>query len=215
MEPTFHRGTFDRIPPEKRALIIETAICEFANKGFDNANINVIAENAGVSVGSMYKYFDSKESLFLTAIQHGLETLEAAMRDALDSPDDLLVKTEKIVRLIQKHSRENRDLIRLYNEIASESNSELVRKLSRQLEEISSDAYTRLIRRAQEEGEVRADLDPRLYAWFVDSLFMALQFSYSCEYYQERFKIYAGDDIFDRDEWVVRQFLGFVKAAFT
>ena len=31
------------------------AIGEFANKGFDNANINVIASKAGVSVGSLYK----------------------------------------------------------------------------------------------------------------------------------------------------------------
>lgn len=215
MDDTFHKGTFDRIPSEKRIHIIETAIREFANKGFDHANINTIAEKAGVSVGSIYKYVDSKESLFLTTIQYGMETLDTVLKDALSSTDDLLVKAGKIVRLIQKHSRENRDLIRLYNEITSESNSELVRRISRQLEEISSDAYVQLIRQAQEQGQVRRDLDPRLYAYFVDSLFMSLQFAYSCEYYQERFKIYVGDDVFDRDEWVVQQFLGFLEAAFT
>lgn len=215
MDEIFHKGTFDRIPPEKRAHIIETAISEFAVKGFDNANVNIIAEKAGVSVGAIYKYFDSKESLFLTTIRYGMETLEAVLRDALDSRDDLLVKAEKIVRLIQRHSRENRDLIRLYNEITSESNSDLVRRISRQLEEITSEAYAKLIRQAQERGQVRSDLDPHLYAFFVDSLFMSLQFSYSCEYYQERFKIYAGESVFDRDEWVVQQFLKFLEAAFT
>ncbi len=214
MDARYHKPTFERIPPEKQARVIETAIAEFATKGFDNANINTIAEKAGVSVGSLYKYFDSKESLFLTVIHHGLETLEAAMKDAVESGDDIMVKTEKIIRLIQSHSRQNRDLIRLYNEITSESNSELVRKLSRDMEEITSRTYSELIVKAQEEGEVRKDLDPHLYAYFVDCLFMTLQFSYACDYYQERFKIYAGDDILERDEAVVRQLLGFLEAAF-
>jgi hypothetical protein len=136
------------------------------------------------------------------------------LKDTLESNDDLLVKVEKIVRLIQKHTRENRDLIRLYNEITSESNSALVKKLSRDLEDISASAYTSLIILGQQQGEIRSDINPKLYAYFIDSLFMMLQFSYSCEYYQERFKIYAGDDIFDKDEEVLRQFLQFIKSAF-
>jgi AcrR family transcriptional regulator len=215
MSAQYYKSTFDRIPPEKRARVIDTAIAEFALKGFDNANINTIAEKAGVSVGSLYKYFDSKESLFLTVIHFGMETLDATLRDAVDSTDDILVKVEKIVRLIQKHSRQNQNLIRLYNEITSESNSELVRKISRDMEAISSNAYSSLIIKAQQQGEARKDLDPRLFAYFVDSLFMTLQFSYACEYYQERFKIYAGEGILDNDELVVQQFLSFIKAAFT
>ena len=213
MTNEFHKETFNRIPDEKRLRIIEIATAEFAGKGFDNANINDIAEKAGVSVGSLYKYFDSKENFFLTCVSFGIETLDTVVKEAMDSDEDILIKTEKIVRLIQKHTRENRDLIRLYNEITSESNSTLVKKLSRDLEEISASAYAALIRQAQEKGDVRADADPQLCAFFADSLFMILQFSYACEYYQERFRIYAGDDIFDRDEAVVQQFLRFIKAA--
>jgi len=212
---TFHKGTFDRISEEKRSRILEIATGEFASKGFDNANMNDIAERAGISVGSLYKYFDSKETFFLTCIRFGIDTLEGVLSDALHSPDDLLDKTGKIVRLIQHHSRQNRDLIRLYNEITSESNSALVKRISGDLEAISARAYTSLIKEAQEKGEVSADIDPRLYAYFVDSLFMMLQFSYTCEYYQERFKIYAGDDVFDRDEDVLEQLLRFLKSAFT
>lgn len=211
--PLFHKDTFDRIPDEKRARIIEIATAEFANKGFDTANINDIAEKAGISVGSLYKYFESKENFFLTCVRLGIETLDEVLKNALESDDDILIKTERIVRLIQKHTREHKDLIRLYNEITSESNSALVKRLSRELEEISANAYASLIAQAQARGEIRADADPRLCAFFADSLFMMLQFSYACEYYQERFRIYAGDDVFDRDEAVVQQFLRFIKAA--
>jgi len=34
---------------------------------------------------------------------------------------------------------------------------------------------------------------------------MMLQFSYACGYYRERFKIYAGEDIFKQDDFVVEQ----------
>ena len=42
---------------------------------------------------------------------------------------------------------------------------------------------------------------------------MNLQFSYSCTYYRERYKIYAGNDIFEKDEFVIENILRFVKAA--
>lgn len=214
MDITFHKDTFDRIPDEKRTRILEIATTEFANKGYDSANINEIAEKAGISVGALYKYFDSKENFFLTCVSFGIETLESVLKDVLGSSGDFLTKVENIARLIQRHSRSNKDLIRLYNEITSESNSELVNKLSRGLEEISAKTYSSLIAEAQRKGEIRGDADPGLYAYFTDSLFMMLQFSYSCEYYQERFRIYAGEDIFERDEAVIQQFLAFIKSAF-
>lgn len=214
MATTFHKDTFDNISEEKRARILDIATTEFATQGFNNANINSIAEKAGVSVGSLYKYFDSKENFFLTCVMSGAETLELVLGEAFRSNEDLLVKTERIIRLIQKHSREHRDLIRLYNEITSESNSALLKKLSSSLESVSAQVYTGLVAQAQTSGELREDMDPAMFAFFADSLFMILQFSYASEYYQERFKLYAGEDILDNDEHVVQQLLKFLKAAF-
>ena len=42
---------------------------------------------------------------------------------------------------------------------------------------------------------------------------MNIQFSYACDYYSERYKIYAGEDIFQKDEFVVENILRFIKAA--
>ena len=54
-----HNDAFDRIPAEKREKILKTGIDEFAQLGFEKANINVIAKKAGVSIGIMYKYFNT------------------------------------------------------------------------------------------------------------------------------------------------------------
>jgi hypothetical protein len=47
----------------------------------------------------------------------------------------------------------------------------------------------------------------------VDNILVNVQFSYACDYYSERYKIYAGEDIFEKDEFVIENILRFVKAA--
>ena len=42
----YHKPTFNNIPVEKRKKILDVAINEFANQGFENANINTIAKKA-------------------------------------------------------------------------------------------------------------------------------------------------------------------------
>jgi hypothetical protein len=63
------------------------------------------------------------------------------------------------------------------------------------------------------DREIRTDIDPGMAAFFVDNLLMNIQFSYACDYYGERYKIYAGEDIFQKDEFVVENILRFIKAA--
>jgi len=98
-------------------------------------------------------------------------------------------------------------------EMTSESNAKLTWKLAAEMEAISARVYTSLIRQAQEAGKVKKDISPELFAFFLDNLFMMLQFSYACGYYRERFKIYAGEDIFKQDDFVVEQFMKFFRAA--
>jgi len=56
--------------PEKRALILETAKRLFASKNVD-VSMGQIAEAIGIPVGSIYTYFDSKQSLVETIIEEG------------------------------------------------------------------------------------------------------------------------------------------------
>lgn len=214
MKKSYHKETFEKIPAEKRNALIEIAVEEFASKGFDNANINTIAAKAGISVGSVYNYFSTKKDLFLSCVHYGLETLENVLNEILVSEEDFLLKVEKIVRKVQSHSRQRRNLILLYNEMTSESNSDLTWELASEMETISSRVYSSLLENAQSEGKIRQDMPPRLMAFFLDNLFMVLQFSYACEYYRERFKIYAGEDILEQDELMVEEFKKFIKSAF-
>ena len=53
----------ERIRAETRSAILDSAMKLFAQKGYANTTTRDIATDAGLSVGLMYHYFNSKESL--------------------------------------------------------------------------------------------------------------------------------------------------------
>lgn len=209
----YHKPTFDNISKEKRMRILTVSVEEFANKGFENTNINTIAQRCEISVGSLYKYFDTKADLFLTSVNYGIECLEDILGDIISSKEDVMIKLEKLVRAAIAFSRKQSVLIKLYNEFTTESNSELGKQLADRMEKITSDAYKQTIIHGQVDGEIRTDIDPGMAAFLIDNMLMNIQFSYACDYYIERFKIYAGEDIFEKEEFVIENILRFAKAA--
>lgn len=209
----FTKKTFDHLPQEKQQLILTTATEEFALKGYERTNINVIAEKAGISVGSLYRYFSSKEDLFLMSVQEGPAFLARTLEPIIESEQGIIEKLRSIIHVIQTTSREHQSLIKLYSEITSVGNADLVQRLSAEIEKFSSDAYARLLQEGQQRGEVRKDIDPLLGAFFVSNLFMSLLFSYGNGYYIQRFKTYAGETILEQDELVARQMIGFLQGA--
>jgi TetR/AcrR family transcriptional regulator len=55
---------FFNLDPEKQDRIINAAIKEFAQKGYDNASTNEMVKEAGISKGLLFHYFKNKKQLF-------------------------------------------------------------------------------------------------------------------------------------------------------
>jgi AcrR family transcriptional regulator len=70
----------------KRRQIIEGARAQFLAQGFDGASMGEIARAAGVSKGTLYVYFNSKEHLF-EAIVEDERRAQAEQVFSLDSSD--------------------------------------------------------------------------------------------------------------------------------
>ncbi len=208
-----HKPTFDNISEEKRQRIIQAATGEFAQKGFENANMNTIAKKADVSVGSLYKYFENKQDLFLTIIQYSIKSMEELLTVLAVSEEDILVKVERIIREIQRSSKESATLLKLYNAMTAENNPRFASQFAYEMEALTASIYRKAIEEGQKNGDIRGDIDAPFAAFLLDDIFMTLQFSYACDYYKERFRIYAGNNIIDRDDFVVEQCLKFVKSA--
>ncbi|WP_253946264.1 TetR/AcrR family transcriptional regulator [Niveibacterium sp. COAC-50] len=77
-------------PSELSAAALEL----FVEKGFAATRLDEIAARAGVSKGTLYLYFDSKEALFTAVIRDGIlpliESAEAQLSGMLDDPEGML-----------------------------------------------------------------------------------------------------------------------------
>jgi AcrR family transcriptional regulator len=73
------------------AALVEATARILVSEGFDKASTNRIAEVAGVSVGSLYQYFPSKEALVLAVIQRHNRDIMQVVGGVLDEVGGLPV----------------------------------------------------------------------------------------------------------------------------
>ena len=71
----------------KSRRILDAALQEFSELGFDGASMSAIAKTAGVSKPTLYQYFVDKDSLFATVLQEGCDHIMTP----LSAPDGSLV----------------------------------------------------------------------------------------------------------------------------
>lgn len=74
-----------RRPDDRPQELLDAAMTVFAEKGYRNTRLEEIAEAAGVTKGTIYHYFDTKEELLRRAIEHHHERvfggLDRELRD--------------------------------------------------------------------------------------------------------------------------------------
>lgn len=76
--------------PCKRSRILAEASSFFAQRGFENTEVQAIADAAGVGKGTVYRYFGSKAELFMAAVDHGVKLLGLRVNQAAALAEDPL-----------------------------------------------------------------------------------------------------------------------------
>ena len=88
-----------QLEARRKAQILDTAAKVFAGFGFAAADVQVIADRIGVGKGTVYRYFATKEALFLAAVERGLAELTAEMDAVIDHPvPDAVEQMRRAVR---------------------------------------------------------------------------------------------------------------------
>ena len=185
-------GTFARLPSDKRARVLEAAKRAFAANGYSGANVNKIAAEAGISVGSMYKYFRTKEDLFLALIEDFHRLIESSIDAILARETRFLARVEALLRAAAETSAADPENVRIYICCTTEELAPLAARLSGNIEAASAGRYRAMVVEAQAKGEVDPSVDPAWAAFFLDDLFLLLQYSYGSEYYRERLRVFLG-----------------------
>jgi len=83
-------------------VILQATARILVKEGYDRASTNRIAQAAGVSIGSLYQYFPSKEALVATLIERHMDEMMAIVRDAMIAlvTEPLEVAARELVRMM-------------------------------------------------------------------------------------------------------------------
>jgi AcrR family transcriptional regulator len=80
-----------------REGILRSAIQVFGELGFQSTTIKAIADRQGISPGTVYVYFSSKEELFRQAVEEGWAEFLAEIRRIVGAPRRLRERFETIL----------------------------------------------------------------------------------------------------------------------
>ena len=167
--PTTDRGE------ATRRHILDVAGRAFAEHGYRGISLNDIVRDSGLTKGAFYFHFPSKEALALAVFRDKQEDWVGQTMSALMQQTRAIDQLEAMLEVgcdILEGDASFRVVGRLCLELASQE--ELQPRL---LPHLTTwfDMTAQLIRRAQEEGDVRPDIDPRVFAETIVAAFMGIE----------------------------------------
>ncbi|MNO21931.1 Fatty acid metabolism regulator protein [compost metagenome] len=121
---------FLNLSPEKQDRILNAALKEFAQKGYQNASTNEIVKEAGISKGLLFHYFNNKKDLYLYLYDYFIEMLMEESYSNIDwEQRDIFIRYKQIAilkfTLFQKYPNAFEFIKKVYPEDASEVKPEL------------------------------------------------------------------------------------------
>lgn len=106
---------------QRKDRIAEAAVPVFADHGFSETTVQEIADEAGVSKGSIYLYFESKRAIFFHVFRNFEAALDEAFDRALSGPGDADRKLDQLTADLLTLVKSNRPTIKMLFDFWSHS----------------------------------------------------------------------------------------------
>jgi TetR/AcrR family transcriptional regulator len=184
------KNTFFKIDPAKRERLLREAARMFAERGLNQTDMAGLAERAGISKGSIYTYFDSKEAFYLHVCRDGLERSRQAIYGTMDQGWDIYRQVDHIFRQGARFVLAYPEYLILYINVASAGMERFSEQISREVERTTADHLKKLLRRDMDAGIVRADLDVNMIAFTINSLYIVFMTSLVSRHFNIRMREY-------------------------
>jgi AcrR family transcriptional regulator len=147
----------------RREDLLAAAVKVFARKGYAASRIEDVAQEAGIAKGSVYLYFESRESLLAAAFE-GLGARSAQiLREAMTGTEPAVERLAGIIRGIMHYLSRERELSRVLLDLWSAGRGTHTPIDMAAVYDEYRAAITRLLEQAWEEGAV-LPVDPAAHA---------------------------------------------------
>jgi AcrR family transcriptional regulator len=154
--------TYYNLPKDKQIRIIDAAINEFAEVGYDKATISNIILEAQIPKGSYYQYFKDKKDLFLyLATEVMAQKKMIYMTPILENLEkhDFFTLLSDLFEVGVLFATQNPKLEKIGIWFLKNQNHDIFKELLSQTEPMAANIYGSLLQRAMDKGEIRDDID--------------------------------------------------------
>ena len=157
----------------KKEQLVEAALREFGRSSFEQASLNSILQEAGVSKGVFYHHFAHKEELYLHVAGVLLQRKKDYMMAHMTKEDlggDFFSTLRSQIRLGLRFGRECPEMARFSDRLMQERGNDIFNRVMETYNANQDAAVQALIQQAIRAGDLRRDLP----ATFVTSILVFL-----------------------------------------
>lgn len=166
------RSLKDRQREERERLILDAAEELLAEKGYHEMSIDEIAARVGVSKGTVYLHFPSKEELVLAQLERGMRRFIQSADVVLTSAASPSEKLRSLIELI--YGQTFRERSQFFTSI--QENAELRNRLMDRKREFHEqwEALSQRVTQAFDDGKSRGEFDVTIPTPLLVSMFWSL-----------------------------------------
>jgi AcrR family transcriptional regulator len=167
------RATFRHLPPDKQERVLDAALAEFADRGYQAASLNRMVAQAGIAKGSLYQYFPNKEGIFSYIFQYALKLVRRTLTTVKEATleENFFVRLEKSLLAGVAFSREHPRIFSLYLKIQFDKNVPFREEFLAAVRRHATEYFASLVRRAQSRGELRPGVPRDAVLFLLDAVF--------------------------------------------
>lgn len=162
---------FLSLETDRRNVILNAALKEFAAKGFDDASTNVIAKESSISKPLMFHYINNKKDFFLFLYDYCLEILEREYFARIDVQEKDIFERLRQTCLLKIQVMQKYPWIFDFVRVAVFTNSSAVKdeldKRRKKVEDSSFERFYSDINTSRFRSELDVDKAKQLIFWAV------------------------------------------------
>lgn len=106
---------------QSRRRILESAREVFFRDGFMAANLDEVADRAGVAKGTLYRYFDSKADLYVAVLADNGKVFTKRMREAAETSGTATERLHALSRFYLSHWTHHKEYFQIFWAIDNQS----------------------------------------------------------------------------------------------
>ncbi len=144
---------------EKYYRIIDAATKIFAKKGFFQAKVSEIAKEAKVADGTIYLYFENKDSILISLFEEQMKRVLDDMRQEISKETDAVKKIEKFALNHLKLIEQNKDVAEII-QVELRQSSKFMKEYKNEKFAEYLNLIGDIIQEGQEKGIFRKDVIP-------------------------------------------------------